>query len=654
MYKEKTPAEAGSLNNLPSSILAHSEKLMQYSQIYISMGWHIIPMNSVRPDGYCTCSKGKDCSSPGKHPRIKDWVDKASAKPEIINEWLSKWTDTNIAVATGRRSGIIVLDIDIKYNGDAELQKLERQLGKLPDTLTVLTGGGGFHYYFKYPNGIEISNQNSKIASGIDIKSDGGSATIPPSRHKSGNEYRWKKSYSPIDIGLTELPPEWISFIQANSSTIEKKGSIELPEIIPEGQRNETLYKLACSLRSKGLCEDEILATVSEVNKNRCSSSLEDEEIKTIVKSSIRHDAGKLCDSVIPFKVPKGISARELLEMDMPEVSWVIDNLISTGLHILAGKPKIGKSFLALMLALKVVSGNTLWDSYNTSNGKVLYLALEDSYRRLKKRLNDILLVDSPPEKLQFSTEWNDIENGGIETLEAWITDNPDTKLVIIDTLQRFRGRQKANTNMYSEDYMVISKLKKIADKFEIAIIVVHHLRKMSSNDVFDMVSGSLGLTGGADSTFVLAKEQRGRAEAVLHVVGRDIEEKELALKFEKLTCTWVLLGDAEEQKKSKERQEIIELLRHSEETMSPKEIAECLNKTTGSIRFLLSQMLKSGEVVLESRGKYTCFKSNDSNTTNNTNNPNYTNVPNTSNNWDTTLTCSPKSIPYQKLVWMI
>ena len=175
-------------------------------------------------------------------------------------------------------------------------------------------------------------------------------------------------------------------------------------------------------------------------------------------------------------------------------------------MHILAGAPKIGKSWLALCLCLCVSQGQPLWN-FATTQGEVLYLSLEDSFQRIQTRLFD-LTEDAPP-TLHFAIMADTLKHGLEQQIEQFLAEHPTTKLVVIDTLQRVRSAG-SDSNLYANDYQEIGLLKRLADRRHIAILLIHHLRKLHDDDPMNMISGSTGLSGAADSTFVLQKSSPG------------------------------------------------------------------------------------------------------------------------------------------------
>ena len=234
------------------------------------------------------------------------------------------------------------------------------------------------------------------------------------------------------------------------------------------------------------------------------------------------------------------INAEELLSFPLPPIRFIIDGLLPQGLHILAGAPKIGKSWLALTLCLCVAKGEPLW-SFAAQQCSVLYLCLEDSYQRIRCRL--LGLTEDAPDTLHFSIIAEQLHGGLEQQIERFLLEHPDTSLVVIDTLQRVRGSGDSG-NPYANDYRDIGALKALADKHRIAILLVHHIRKLKSDDPMDMISGTNGISGATDTNFVLMKTSRSKSTATLYCTGRDIEYRELNLEFDSETHFWNLLSD--------------------------------------------------------------------------------------------------------------
>lgn len=235
----------------------------------------------------------------------------------------------------------------------------------------------------------------------------------------------------------------------------------------------------------------------------------------------------------------KTIDGKQLLNLEFEPIRFIVNGLIPQGFHILAGAPKTGKSWLLLLLCLKVSNGEPLW-SFTTEKGTVLYLCLEDSTNRIQDRLSE--LTDEATDNLYFATSVHSLTEDLSNQLELFIKEHPDTNLIVIDTIQMVR-QATANVNSYAADYKDIGLLKNISDKYGITIIAVQHLRKKFDSDPHQMISGSSGLIGAADGSYVLQKEKVGDDTAKLYIRGRDIEEQVLTIKFNLETMQWEFIS---------------------------------------------------------------------------------------------------------------
>jgi RecA-family ATPase len=233
-------------------------------------------------------------------------------------------------------------------------------------------------------------------------------------------------------------------------------------------------------------------------------------------------------------------TAHDLMAARFPEPRWAVPGLVAEGLNLLVGSPKLGKSWLCLGLAVAVASGGKALGKIDVEQGAVLYAALEDHPRRLQARLRSVLDGQSVPDDLHITTSLPRLPDL-YAFLEGWLLANPTARLVIVDVLRKVRHLSDGRGNAYNEDYDSLGSLKQLADKYGVAVIAVHHTRKMADDsDVFNEVSGSTGLTGAADAILV-AKRSRNTAEAVLHVTGRDITEQEYGLLWHSDRCMWTL-----------------------------------------------------------------------------------------------------------------
>ena len=296
------------------------------------------------------------------------------------------------------------------------------------------------------------------------------------------------------------------------------------------------------------------------------------------------------------------VSMTELYQTPYKSRPPIIDGLLYGGAYILAGAPKIGKSFLVAQIAYHISTGKRLWE-YEVHQGTVLYLALEDDYQRIQSRMFMMYGVEDSS-NLYFATAANKIGNGLDEQLEFFINEHPDTKLIIIDTMQKIR-EVGGEAYSYASDYEIIGGLKQFADKHCICVLIVHHTRKQPAGDTFEMISGTTGLLGCADGSLLMQKKKRTALEATIDVVGRDQQDQILYLSKDPNTQIWNL--DRTETELHKEPPdptlEAVARLVTSEQpewTGSPSELAEALN--TGMAANALTKYLnvKCGRLMDE------------------------------------------------------
>ena len=277
---------------------------------------------------------------------------------------------------------------------------------------------------------------------------------------------------------------------------------------------------------------------IQKDNNNSISNSdpkINDPASKT--KESMRDKRRKMQSMFDPNSLYT-ISMTELYQNTYKSRSAIIEGVLYPGTYLLAGAPKIGKSFLVAQLAYHVSTGKELW-GYQVRQGTVLYLALEDDHRRLQERMYRMFGTDSS-EKLFFATCAKQIGNGLEGQLKKFMQQHPNTKLVILDTLQKIRevGNEK---NSYAKDYEIIGKLKQITDESGCCFLLVHHTRKQQADDKFDMISGTNGLLGSADGAFMLVKEKRTDQTATLDVSGRDQKDQRIYLTRDNERLIWEL-----------------------------------------------------------------------------------------------------------------
>ncbi len=268
------------------------------------------------------------------------------------------------------------------------------------------------------------------------------------------------------------------------------------------------------------------------------SISSEGSEIKTQAKKERLRLLGSQLTQQSSKNFLPTVNLEELFDEVYRDKPAIVENLIYPGTYIIAGAPKVGKSFFVAQLAYHIATGQKLWD-YEVKQSTVLYLALEDDHRRLQKRMCRMFGVDGTA-NLYFAITSKKLGEGLEDQLEEFINLHPDTRIIIIDTLQKIR--QGGNdTYSYANDYECVGNLKKFADQKEICLLIVHHTRKQQASDKFDMISGTTGILGSADGAFILQKEKRTDSTATLDIVGRDQCDQKLYLVRNQEKLFWDL-----------------------------------------------------------------------------------------------------------------
>ena len=298
-------------------------------------------------------------------------------------------------------------------------------------------------------------------------------------------------------------------------------------------------------------------------------------------------------------------TAAQLRTKTFAPLKYIVPGLIVEGLVLLAGKPKVRKSWMALDVGLAVAEGRMCLGNKKPQQGSVLYLGLEDGERRLQRRIDKLLPTFGTewPQKFHYTTQWPRADQGGVEEIDSWCESQPDARLVVIDVLARFRTPANGRANAYAEDYAALAKLQELAIKRSITILVIHHTRKGESEDPAEEISGTLGLSGCADAFLVL---KRGAAGATLTGRGRDIEDVDLAVLFSNDACRWTILGEAAEVHRSDQRAAVLAALTNATEGLATAEImasAGLVSRTAADK--LLLRMVEDNQIKRLKRGFY-------------------------------------------------
>lgn len=297
----------------------------------------------------------------------------------------------------------------------------------------------------------------------------------------------------------------------------------------------------------------------------------------------------------------------DIVAADYPEPRWLIPGLVPDGVTILAGPKGRGKSWISFDMVIAKAGGYMALGNIECGPpGDVLYLALEDNNRRIKSRALSLLQGKPPPRLLTVRTEWPNADDGGLEMIQDWIGAHPNAQGVVVDVLARIKGRPDRDKGIYDQDYETIVQFKRIALETSVPIVLVHHTNKAGNkSDPVLAVSGTMGLTGAADTVLVLDREAND-PNGILYVRGRDVPEGEIALEFNKETGCCTRLGAADDFRKTEERRAIMRAI--ADGPLAPAEIAQLIGKRAGTVRVALHRMHKAGQIAKLADGRYGNF----------------------------------------------
>jgi len=282
--------EQGGRTDLSAPPPDHLEAALSYAR----RGWAVFPLHNPVEGGVCSCSQGKACRSIGKHPRTRQGMKDATTVEQQVRAWWHRWPGANIGLAMGRTSGLVALDVDPRSGGDASLAELFDEHGTFPATLEALTGGGGFHFLFAHP-GVKFKNSSSVLGEGLDIKTDGGYIVAAPSLHASGQRYEWRGTAAPAPL------PGWLLTLlttqraqpesKATAAALHRAATTSSASdtLIPAGERNKRLFRIACALRGDGSTPQQIVEELAAINSARCAPPLDEGELRRIASSAARY-----------------------------------------------------------------------------------------------------------------------------------------------------------------------------------------------------------------------------------------------------------------------------------------------------------------------------------------------------------------------------
>lgn len=302
-------------------------------------------------------------------------------------------------------------------------------------------------------------------------------------------------------------------------------------------------------------------------------------------------------------KAPKIWRASDLMQQHFEPLRFCVNDLLPEGYGILAGGPKLGKSWIAYQASVAVAEGSDLW-GHATNPGAVLNLALEDGERRAQSRLQAALQGRRCPDRLHLATSWPHMDKGGLEQIEAWAVATRDPRLVFIDTFQKIKPPSQRQVNAYEADYDLHGKLQDLARRARLTIVSVMHFAKNRGADWLEAVSGSTGVTGAADTVLALERA-RGEETATLHATGRDLRDLDLALRRER--NLWTCLGAAAVVQMQVTRKKIHDVLpAYGVSGLLPVQVAELtVGLSRDTVKRTLQRMAADNQAT-NMGGKYT------------------------------------------------
>ena len=563
---------------------------------YARAGLPVFPVQT--PVGQaCSCGN-PSCRNIGKHPRTENGWKDATTDAEQIITWWTKWPTANIGMPTGKMSGLIVVDCDPRNGGPTDRYDLRERYGDYGETAEAQTGGGGLHVFFKFDDAVG----KPEIGPGIDVQSDGVYVVMAPSLHRSGRRYEWDGIDSAKALlAVSEFPGHWCQQ-QADSQAAAKQAD-PIPKVIPDGQKHFAIVSLAGTLRRRGVPEDAAFAACRALH---FQSPVSDEDIRIRVRNVyglypadgpqiVRPEAEKP-----HVALPDLVSASELFSGNIQKLRPLIDGMLYDGLTMFVARPKAGKSWFTLQQAVQIAGGRAITGVQVLDHGPVLYGALEEPKSRTMSRLRQIAEDGAWTRNLQFFYDLLPLMGGGADQLRLQI-ERVKPRALFLDTLTALikGGGGKRESDVFRSQYQEVSCVRKIAEDYKIPIVLVHHVRKGVSDGAIEAIAGTGGIAAAIDAVWLLKRKPEG--EGTLEIVGREAEERTLALRFSDDPFGWSVLGDDATQLLNAERREILMLLRE-DGALTPAQIAAELSKSRAGIRQLLKRMRDDGQVTKQGK----------------------------------------------------
>jgi len=491
----------------------------------------------------------------------------------------------NIGIVTGKISGLCVLDVDRKSGGLETLELLTAEFGPLPETPTVVTGGGGRHFYFAAHG---IRNSAGVLGDGLDIRGEGGYVVCPPSIHENGTSYKWEQGLSPEEVPVAPIPDWLLDKLNRKVSEVSEPGTVE------EGRRHNHLTSLAGRLLGTGI-ESDVLEAALVAENARCEPPFEHKVVKDLAKDLWERYNNQHRDKpLLRFSFPY-----EWINEPEEETEWVVDGLIPSGaLIIISSDPKVGKSTFSRALSVSVATGNPFLNR-DVKPGEVLYISVEESLAQVKQFIRKLGANESTPLGIFSGRPMQDLDT----QLEGILmTRKP--RMVVIDTAVRLANSQ-VQINDYNSTTKWLDPYMYMAHESGTAVCLVYHNRKSKSDSIssghFSELIGSQGIGATADQLISLKKRNDGNRS--YRTEGRYQEIPETVYQLDEKTLNLIELGPGERLKSEDLQTRIINLLRNQGE-MEQREILKNISGRSQTVLHALNTLVQQGTLNRSGTGK--------------------------------------------------
>jgi len=509
---------------IPSGRAVVTASLGDAALRYAKRGWHVFPVYEPR-DGRCSCGWPK-CTSPAKHPRTPRGLLDATTDPHTITAWWQKWADASIGIAT-EPSGLVVLDVDVKSGGEESLEQVIATFGRVDDTMCVLTGGGGQHYFFAAGTN-RLASRAAALGReypGIDIRAMGGYVVAPPSLHITGRSYAWEAS-APDTL---EPVPAWLIAAVNELQRHRKTATAGPTDRIASGTRNNELTSRAGIMRRSGFSEQAIQQALRIENQDRCDPPLPEDEVDRIAASVSRYAPARAANSVAQAPADSRsltiVDAADLLAKPYQPTEFLVDPIIPrVGTVLLSGDTGSAKTAFMIHVALSVAVERSVAGRFAVvrDSRPILFFNGEMGGALLRTYLHQAaagIEAEIPKGRILFHGEdgrsqaqLSDFADPTLEELAARYS----PAMIVIDTQRAMFGIDENETGAV---ILACNRLQAVAQSGQLVVVLSHHQRKRgpTSNSARELVAGSRHWLAGVDAHLV-ADSRNGRAMHALKI----------------------------------------------------------------------------------------------------------------------------------------